>query len=105
MRKRVRELEQELNRVKKQRSAGSSDRGGKGDGKGDKSRRDRKSNQPMPKGLSGKSSRTAAGDSICFGFNLGSCTGAAPGGKCNRGMHVCAEPGCEKPHKLSDHRA
>ena len=33
---------------------------------------------------------------ICDSFNLGGCSSAKPGGKCNRGMHVCWKTGCNK---------
>ena len=46
-------------------------------------------------GLRGMQVRTKAGAAICFKYNLGSCTGAQPGQKCARGIHVCG--GCEKP--------
>ena len=37
--------------------------------------------------------RTAAGDNICYAFNLGGCTSGASG-KCSRGKHVCMKRGC-----------
>ena len=44
---------------------------------------------PMPAALRGMHSRTAAGDNICFGYNLpGGCTAAQP---CTKGKHVCAK--------------
>ena len=30
--------------------------------------------------------------------------GAKPGESCPKGLHVCAEPGCFKPHSLQEHR-
>ncbi len=58
----------------------------------------------MPKGLEGMDSRTAAGDNICFAFNLGGCPDTAPGQKCGRGKHVCAFPRCGRAHPLPAHR-
>ena len=55
----------------------------------------------MPEGLRGKAAKTASGESICSGFNLGTC--AVKGLRCPRGLHVCAEPGCEASHALPDH--
>lgn len=64
-----------------------------------------KTTQPMPAGLAGKSGRTRNNDPICYNYNLpAGCTGAPDGGRCNRGMHVCAEPGCEGAHPLGQHR-
>ena len=37
--------------------------------------------------------KTAAGDSICFAFNLGGCPNGAAG-KCSKGLHVCMKRGC-----------
>ena len=52
----------------------------------------------IPKRLRPGVSRTAGGTHICFGYNLGSCTEAAHGASCYRGLHVCCRPGCEQPH-------
>ncbi len=62
-------------------------------------------NKAMPNTLRGKSVRMAAGERICFAYNLGGCSLAPPGGKCPKGLHVCAEPGCEQAHGLKDHPA
>ena len=69
-------------------------KGKKGDGKG-----------KAPEWMQGKAFRTAAGKAICFNFNgPQGCREAAPGGECRRGLHVCAEKGCERPHSMRDHR-
>ena len=72
---------------------------GKGKGAG-------KRESPMPPGLEGKCHRTAAGDPICFNYNLpsGCQHSVAAGGRCPRGFHVCAEPGCGAAHPLTGHR-
>ena len=57
----------------------------------------------MPPGLVGKAYRTSGGDPICFSFNLGGCSGASAGGRCPKGYHVCAEPGCGQAHPMSQH--
>ena len=41
---------------------------------------------------------TNAGDAICYGFNLGTCTNKVNAGRCERGYHVCALPKCGKHH-------
>ena len=41
---------------------------------------------------------TNAGDAICYGFNLGTCTNKVNAGRCDRGYHVCALPKCGKHH-------
>ena len=57
----------------------------------------------MPQGLIGKAARSPEGVPICFGYNLGTCTGCAPGARCSKGAHVCCEPGCGKNHPLAEH--
>ena len=76
---------------------------GKGKGKGGKSKRGRGPN--IPRGLIGKCLQTKAGERICWAFNLAQgCQEAKPGSKCSRGIHVCAEPGCEQDHSMQNHR-
>jgi len=41
---------------------------------------------------------TNAGDAICYGFDLGTCTNKVNAGRCDRGYHVCALPKCGKHH-------
>lgn len=65
----------------------------KGEGKG-------KSNFEL---MAGKARSTTAGEPICFNFNIRGCPNAQPGGKCPRGWHVCAEPGCQKSHPMNEH--
>jgi len=82
--------------------------GGKGKGagrKGGKSQGKGKFRGPnMPPVLVGKAWQTAAGDPICFKFNMPEgCNQASPGGRCSRGLHVCAEPGCGKSHSILNH--
>ena len=55
--------------------------------------------------LAGKCRQTAAGEPICFNYNLRGCSGAAAGQRCERGWHLCAEPGFQKAHPLSEHRS
>ena len=59
-----------------------------------------------PPGLVGKKTKTDAGDPICFDYNLDGCSMASAGGRCPRGLHICAEPGCRKSHEhgLKHHR-
>ena len=45
----------------------------------------------MPRELMGGVSTLPDGRRICYGFNLGTCTAAEPGGACNRGVHVCTK--------------
>jgi hypothetical protein len=59
----------------------------------------------MPVNLIGKHSMTSDGKRICFAFNLpGGCSAAAPGKECPKGLHVCMEPGCYKPHSVLQHQ-
>lgn len=73
----------------------------KGKGKG------KKKNPPVPAELRGKWYKTAKGEPLCFGFNCASgCPNkVAPGEKCPRGWHLCAEPKCQKAHSLQQHSA
>lgn len=77
---------------------------GKGRGKGKSS--NRKGRGPnVPKGLIGKSLQTPSGERLCWAWNLErGCSEAAAGGKCSRGIHLCAEPGCFKPHSMQNHK-
>ena len=43
------------------------------------------------------------GEPICFNYNIRGCPNAAPGQRCPRGWHVCAETGCQKNHPMFDH--
>ena len=73
---------------------------GKGNGKGKKGG----TRLRVPKELIGKWSQNKDGERLCWAFNMQcGCTDAAPGGKCSRGLHLCAEPGCLQPHSLQDH--
>ena len=92
MKRRLQELEAENACLKRDKGKGkgnkSKDKGGKG-----------------LRVLQGKFKNTPAGEPICFNYNLNQgCPNALPGAKCARGMHVCAEPGCQKPHSLTEHR-
>ena len=62
--------------------AGPPPGGGKGKGKG----------PAMPAALFGKAATSATGERMCYGYNLGQCTAAAPGQNCPRGKHGCMEP-------------
>ena len=80
------------------------ERPGKSKGKG-KSKKGR-SGPPIPNELRGKYHKTPSGEPICFGFNCSTgCSDKSvqPGGRCARGLHVCAEPKCGQPHSLQNH--
>ena len=83
------------------------EKGSKGKGKGKKGQgRTGKGTPAMPKDLHGKWHRTPGGDPICFGFNTSAgCAekGVKPGGRCRKGLHVCAEPKCQEPDPLHEH--
>ena len=62
---------------------------------------------PMPLELRGKYHETASNEPICFAFNtVGGCSHSSvkPGDRCPRGFHVCAEPKCQQPHSLQQHK-
>ena len=59
----------------------------------------------VPPGLRGKRTRTDNREPLCFNYNLPKgCSLAAPGQRCPRGWHLCAEPGCKSTHSLTSHR-
>ena len=72
----------------------------KGSGKGDNNSKKKSRNANMPKELVGQLSRTESGEPICFAFNLNGCPDAPPGGRCSKGLHICAKPGCGKHHSF-----
>ena len=79
--------------------------GPKGKGKGKKGTNKKGRGPNIPKGLIGKNLQTSKGDRLCWAYNLPQgCNSARPGEKCDRGLHLCAEPGCEKPHSLQNHQ-
>ena len=94
-------LEQELAWFRKQWA--------KGKGKGEKgasaaalepasARRGKVPRDLLPHGMP----TTEAGESVCFGFNFGTCPhkDVVPGKRCPKGLHVCCFKGCEKLHPL-----
>ena len=84
---------------------GGGHKGGGGKGSGKKGPGRGTGKPRVPAALIGKSFQTPAGEPICFAFNLPSgCSTQVPaGGSCPRGMHVCAEPGCNRHHSLTEH--
>ena len=46
--------------------------------------------------------KAADGSSLCFGFNLGTCTcsDVQPGQKCPKGLHKCCYEGCNAAHPM-----
>jgi hypothetical protein len=78
---------------------------GHGKGKGRKGSNKKGRGPNVPKGLINKSLQTDAGERLCWAFNLEKgCSDAPPGGKCARGLHLCTEPGCQKPHSMQNHK-
>lgn len=72
---------------------------GKGKGKGKSKGKVRQSTfNKMPHGLVGCYSKTAKGEPICYGFNLGKCSEKVERGRCRRGLHVCCAPKCGAHH-------
>lgn len=85
------------------RKVGGKPRGGGGGGKGKSDTIPGRTT--LPQALIGKTSRTAAGEPICYDYNLEhGCSNAKPGERCSKGFHVCMEPGCGKAHTLKMHR-
>lgn len=63
---------------------------------------------PMPAELRGKYHKTSSNEPICCAFNTSagcSHSGTVKSGeKCPKGLHVCAEPRCQQPHSLLQHK-
>ena len=102
------ELQRKLKEAKQQESGGGVRKKGKGSGK-DRGGGGKNDTIPgkssLPQSLIGKTARTAAGEPICYNYNLEhGCTGAKPGDRCSKGWHVCMEQGCGKAHTLKMHR-
>ena len=70
---------------------------GKNSSKGDKGQR----GLPMSLRMPGFTATDEQGNPICFGFNLEGCSGAAPGGTCSKGRHICMKSSCRQPHPAS----
>ena len=84
--------------------SGNRPQGGKGKGKsGGKSKA-----PPMPAEFRGKYHKTGSNEPICFAYNTGSgcphSTTVKAGERCPKGLHVCAEPKCQQPHPLTQHK-
>ena len=75
--------------------------GGKGKGKKRKWRAPRN----MPPALANKQSETKNGKPLCWNFNLphGCSSGKPAGDQCDKGLHLCMGPGCQKQHPLHKH--
>eukprot|EP00435_Cladocopium_sp_Y103_P044391 s1982_g12.t1 len=76
----------------------------KGGGKGKKG--GGKNAPPIPAELRGKWYKNSSGEPICYGYNCKSgCAekGIKPGGRCAKGLHICAEPRCGGHHSLQEH--
>ena len=70
---------------------GKGSQGGKAKGKGQKPG----GSIRLPPGLEGMATKTSAATGmrrLCFGFNLGTCQAASPGGDCAKGLHACMKP-------------
>ena len=59
----------------------------------------------VPTKLIGKALQTPGGDRLCRAYSLGKvCPDAKPGEKCPRGLHLCSEPNCQKPHSMQEQK-
>ena len=69
----------------------------KSGGKGGKGKRKKGRGPNVPQALIGKALQSKDGKRLCWAFNLpNGCPDASPGGSCQRGSHLCAEPGASK---------
>jgi hypothetical protein len=76
---------------------GKGRKGGKGAGKGDRSK------VSLPKDLVGLHSKDDKGNRLCFSYNLP--TGCPNGATCTKGKHLCMKPHCYKAHPQFEHRS
>ncbi len=77
---------------------------GKGKG-GPKGRKGKNRGPSIPAGLINKALETPQKQPLCWAHNLpNGCGKAKAGESCAKGTHLCAGPGCFKPHSLQDHR-
>ena len=76
-------------------------KGKKGKGKSDPNRPPKN----LPHELQGKVTTTKTGKRICWNYNLpqGCQSGVRDGQACDRGLHLCAEPKCGRPHSMQHH--
>ena len=63
----------------------------KGKGKG----KERRPMLPLALRVPGADAADESGCPICFGYNLGECTAAPPGGRCPKGRHICILRNCK----------
>lgn len=111
--KRLREENARLKKQENNKRRKGNPKGDKGAGKGGNKKgwQDGKDRlvPVLPRALVGKTAVTEEGDPICFNYNLDGCKRVTTKGKngwikCDRGYHVCCEPGCFSPdHGLKKH--
>ena len=80
-------------------------KGKKGKGKGHEKSKGKglkgKSNNRVPRELIGGRTTHDDGNSFCYAFNLGMCE--HKGDKCQKRLHKCMKPGCDKNHVFIHH--
>ena len=104
LKRKISQLEAENKELRKSSSSGSGDYYAKGRGKGKNKDKGKLANGGARIGaMEGKARTTAAGEPLCFNFNIKGCPKAKPGERCDRGWHLCAEIGCQKPHPMREH--
>ena len=70
---------------------------GKGKGKGKESK-GTYGRLPLQLRVPGAAGSDGDGNPICYGYALGTCTAAPPGGRRPKGRHVCILSACREPH-------
>ena len=98
--KRLNQVDEEHAR---QRKASNSRKRVREDKDATKRRRPSQHTPRVPRAMIGKCTHTKGGDPICNDFHLSSCSGAPPGGRCQKRMHVCCKHGCEEPPSMTQH--
>ena len=97
LRRQLANMEGQVRNLRAKGSGGGAAPKGKGKGRGRGMIR-------MPSSLIGLSPVNAAGESICYDFNLQGCSKAKAGERCNKGLHCCMKHGCFGPHPTKDHK-
>lgn len=101
--RRIRELEDENARLRQAARAGGRPGPSTGGGKGKSKAQGKGGSKGNFKLMADKMKNLPNGEPICFNFNIRGCPDAAAGARCNRGWHLCAEPGCQQKHAMINH--
>ena len=100
--KATKDMQSQIEELKRKLSKGGKAGKGKGDGK--KAKGEGKKGAKLPEAMRGGKHQATSGDGrrICFGYNLGTCTEVEPGKECKKGWHICSIKGCKDKHSAKE---